>query len=331
MCNFVVYKKSIAYLLRGNNGVNHIKIVIFRKVDIIIRIDFLLRYYYNNKSIIVKEAVTINVVEWKDLYLADYSLFRLAAIDQQWNDGQEFLMLSRTRPTSALLYLKDSRAEYLLPDGRRLSYPQGSLLYFPQGCRYRARFYACGGQYANTQLIEFELRDTEGQPFACSQEIMALIADKIGSFEDSIAELILCYTQLSFSFSAFRAILYDLLTRIARRYQKEAVFSREYFPITPAIRYLLANPYGDTDVASLANMCHVSESCFRNLFKQYSGKTPTRYCLDNRMLRAKQLLENGLYSVAEVAAMVGYRDAGYFTKVFKKETGILPGQYAQLR
>jgi two-component system response regulator YesN len=49
------------------------------------------------------------------------------------------------------------------------------------------------------------------------------------------------------------------------------------------------------------------------------------------MLRAKQLLENGLFSVAEVAAMVGYGDAGYFTKVFKKETGILPGKYGQLR
>ena len=240
-------------------------------------------------------------------------------------------MLSKPRPTSALLYLRECWAEYLLPDGRNLSFPQGSLLYFPQGCRYRARFNACGGQYALTQLLEFELRDTEGQFFACSHEIMPLIADKIGSFENNVAEAILCYKQFSFSFSAFRAILYDLLTRIAMCYQKEAVLSREYFPIVPAIRYLLANPYGDTDVASLAKMCHVSESCFRNLFKQYSGKTPSRYCLDNRILRAKQLLENGLYSVAEGAAMVGYRDAGYFTKVFKKETGILPGQYGQLR
>ncbi|MBQ3530133.1 MAG: helix-turn-helix transcriptional regulator [Oscillospiraceae bacterium] len=273
----------------------------------------------------------MHVIEWKDLYLADYGLFRLAAIDQKWNDGQEFLMLSRTRPTSALLYLKDSRAEYLLPSGKTLSFPQGSLLYFPQGCRYRARFFACGRQYANTQLIEFELRDTEGQPFACSQEIMSLMADKISAFEDSIAEAILCYSQRSFSFGAFRAILYNLLTRIAKRYQTEAVFSREYFPIAPAIRYLIAHPYGDTDIASLAQMCHLSENCFRNLFKQYSGKTPSKYCLDNRMLRAKQLLENGLHSVAEVAAMVGFRDAGYFTKVFKKETGILPGQYGQLR
>ena len=269
----------------------------------------------------------MNVIEWKGLYLADYSLFRLAAIDQHWKDGQEFLMISRPRPTSALLYLKDSRAEYLLLDGRKLSFPKGSLLYFPQGCRYRARFYACGGQYANTQLIEFELRDSEGQPFACSQEIMPLIAENKGALEDSIAEAILCYTQPSFSFGTFRAILYGLLTRIATRYQQEAVFSREFFPIVPAIRYLIAHPYGDIDVASLAKMCHVSESCFRNLFKQYSGKTPSRYCLDNRILRAKQLLENGLFSVAEVAAMVGYRDAGYFTKVFKKETGILPGHY----
>lgn len=273
----------------------------------------------------------MHVVEWKDLYLADYSLFRLVAMNQRWKDGQEFLMLSKTRPTSALLYLKSSRVEYTLPDGRKLSFPQGSLLYLPQGCRYRSRFYAVGGEYAHTQLIEFELRDTEGNPFACSQEIMSLVADQIGAFEDNIAEAILCYTQLLFSFSAFKAILYDLLTRIARHYQKEAGRSREFFPIAPAIRYLLDHPYGDVDVASLANMCHVSESCFRNLFKQYSGKTPTRYCLDNRMLRAKQLLENGLFSVAEVAAMVGYGDAGYFTKVFKKETGILPGKYGQLR
>lgn len=271
----------------------------------------------------------MHVVEWKDLYLADYSLFRLAAMNQRWRDGHEFLMISKMRPTSALLYLKSCRVEYILPDGRTLSFPQGSLLYLPQGCRYRSRFYAVGEQYAHTQLIEFELRDPEGQSFTCSREIMPLIADKIGSFEDSVAEAILCYTQLTFSFGAFKSILYDLLTRIARRYRKEAGRSREFFPIAPAIRYLLDNPYGDVDVTSLAKMCHVSESCFRNLFKQYAGKTLTRYCLDNRMLRAKQLLENGLHSVAEVASLVGYQDAGYFTKVFKKETGVLPRQYAR--
>ena len=271
----------------------------------------------------------MKLVEWKDLYLTDYNIFRFIAIDQKWDNGQEFLMLSKPRPTSALFYLKDSRAEYQLPDGTRLSFPQGSLLYFPQSCRYRVKFFTCHGKNPITQLIEFELRDTEGQTFVCSEKIMVLTTDKIGSFEDSITEAILHYNQPSFPFGAFKSVLYDLLTRIARCYQKEAVLSRKYLSIAPAISYLLAHPYGDIDVVSLAKMCHVSESAFRNLFKQFCGKTPTRYCLDNRMMRAKQLLENGLYSVAEVAEMVGYKDAGYFTKVFKKEIGVLPGKYGR--
>lgn len=271
----------------------------------------------------------MKIVEWKDLYLTDYDLSRLAAMDQHWSNGREFLMLAKPRPTSALLYLKDSRAEYVLENGESLSFPKGTLLYIPQNCRYRTRFYACGGPKAVSQLIEFELRDPEGVPFACSREIMPLIGDASGSFADTIAEAILCCNRFSFSFGAFKSLLYGLLTRIAMHHQMESLYSREYFPIAPAIRHLLTNPCGETDVAALAEMCHVSESCFRSLFKRYSGKTPSRYCLDNRIFRAKQLLESGLYSVAEVASMVGYRDAGYFSKVFKKETGVLPGAYSR--
>ena len=238
-------------------------------------------------------------------------------------------MLSRPRPTSALLFLKDCYAEYVLPNGNTLYFPSGSLLYFPQGCRYHAKFFACTGQVAITQLIEFELCDIKGQPFACSDEIMTLITDKVGSFEQAIAEMILCYEQLYCSFGNFKSALYGLLSRIAMCYQRQAMYSKKYFSILPAIRHLANNPYGDIDIPSLAKLCHVSESCFRNLFKQYSGKTPSRYCLDNRMQKAKQLLENGFYSVGEVALMVGFKDAGYFTKVFKKETGFLPGRYSK--
>lgn len=272
----------------------------------------------------------MKIIEWKNLYFTDYNVCRLAAINQEWHNGQEFSMLSRPRPTCALLFLKDCYAEYLLPNGRTLSFPSGSLLYFPQGCRYRAKFFACTEKQAITQLIEFELRDIEGQPFVCSNEIMPLITDKLSSFEQGIAEMILCYEQLYCSFSTFKAALYGLLSRIAMCYQEQAMYSKKFFPIAPAIRHLANNPYGDIDIPSLAKLCHVSESCFRNLFKQYSGKTPSRYCLDNRIQKAKQLLENGLYSVSETALMVGFKDAGYFTKVFKKETGVLPGQYSKL-
>ena len=54
-----------------------------------------------------------------------------------------------------------------------------------------------------------------------------------------------------------------------------------------------------------------------------------KYLTYVRVEKAKELLETGKYKVHEVAEMVGYQDAGYFTKVFKKETGVLPKQYAR--
>ena len=271
----------------------------------------------------------MRIMEWKDLYLADYNLSRMMAMEQHWSNGREFFMLSKPRPTSALLYLKDCRAEYLLESGATRTFPKGCLLYIPQNCRYQTRFYTCGGQKAISQLVEFELLDPQGQPFACSREVMSLIGDGTGYFADTMEEAIGCYNRFSFSYGTLKALLYGLLSRIAMHHQMETLYSREFFPIAPAIRHLLTNPCGDAEVSALAEMCHVSESCFRNLFKQYSGKTPSKYCLDNRILRAKQLLGSGQYSVAEVSAMVGYRDPGYFCKVFKKETGILPGHYSR--
>ncbi len=122
-------------------------------------------------------------------------------------------------------------------------------------------------------------------------------------------------------------MLYSLIAKIARRHQRENIYSKEFAPIAPAIDFLTKNPYSDVSVAALAEMCHVSECGFRNLFKKYSGKTPSEYCLNNKMKKAKKLLQSNMYSIAEVAEILGYSDAGYFTKVFKKETGVLPSKY----
>ena len=40
-------------------------------------------------------------------------------------------------------------------------------------------------------------------------------------------------------------------------------------------------------------------------------------------------LKSGFYSVAEVSDMLGFKDSGYFNKVFKKHTGITPGKYKE--
>ena len=55
--------------------------------------------------------------------------------------------------------------------------------------------------------------------------------------------------------------------------------------------------------------------------------TLTAYIEGIRMENAKELLKNEGLSIADVAASVGYLDTNYFGKVFKKYSGITPGQY----
>ena len=55
--------------------------------------------------------------------------------------------------------------------------------------------------------------------------------------------------------------------------------------------------------------------------------SPAHYILSLRMVNAQSLLENTDYNIGEIAAIVGYDNPLYFSRVFKKEYGVSPAQY----
>lgn len=66
---------------------------------------------------------------------------------------------------------------------------------------------------------------------------------------------------------------------------------------------------------------------FSRKFKQMTGSTFQSYLADVRMERAKELLSSTGNSIAWVSDHVGFKDPAYFSKVFKKHTGLLPKEY----
>ncbi len=64
------------------------------------------------------------------------------------------------------------------------------------------------------------------------------------------------------------------------------------------------------------------------MFSQEKGESFVDYLTRLRISRAKEMLRSG-QNVKQTAAGVGYSDANYFSRLFKKWEGLSPGDYAQ--
>jgi AraC family transcriptional regulator of arabinose operon len=80
-------------------------------------------------------------------------------------------------------------------------------------------------------------------------------------------------------------------------------------------------------VRDLARQAQMSESGFSHTFKAVAGIPPRRYLIQERIARARELLETTRLSVKEIAAQLGYDDPHYFSRCFRKVTGRPPSAF----
>lgn len=79
----------------------------------------------------------------------------------------------------------------------------------------------------------------------------------------------------------------------------------------------------------VARQVNMSYSWFRKLFKEYTNVSPAQFVLELRLQKAKNMLLNSSLPVKEIAYMIGYDNATYFTALFKKHTGCSPLTYRE--
>ena len=71
---------------------------------------------------------------------------------------------------------------------------------------------------------------------------------------------------------------------------------------------------------------HMSYENFRKQFRKFTGTSPCKYRIEQKMKNAKLMLLSGI-SIKETALLTGYGDAYSFTKQFTHSVGISPGRF----
>lgn len=83
----------------------------------------------------------------------------------------------------------------------------------------------------------------------------------------------------------------------------------------------------ELSMQDVARFMNYSEAYFCKLFKQCFDKNFTSYLTEYRVEQAKKMLQEPAVNIKEVGRAVGYADANYFAKVFKRATGNSPTEY----
>lgn len=212
------------------------------------------------------------------------------------------------RRSYALSLCIDGQITYI-QDGKSYISNRDVAVILPKGGRYTIH----GDKTGEFPVINFDcaefLCDTvtvipvrEGEELLADYEKMK----RIFGFEENRAQL----------FSIFYGILHRLGT------------DRIPYELRAAVRYIRSN-YGDSELtnARLAAECKISEVYFRKLFVKHFKISPKQYVIELRVQKAKQMLTEGVATVAAVSEQCGFTNPYHFSRIFKQHTGSTPSEY----
>ena len=232
---------------------------------------------------------------------------------QHWRKGKKYSRIEVPRHDFEILLVLQGRVDFIF-SGCTLTATDGSVIFLPQGSYYEAIF----SDETDNYIVSFNANVKESWRFPVKLIQRAPI-NCIESFSELVSEsLSLAHTRLR-----SKGLFYLFINSITNTAETENDSHSQL--ITRVIELLHSS---ELSVCEIAKECAVSESSLRHIFKEKTGKTPIEYRLSAKIKKAAYLLESTDLTVCEISDSLGFFDAAYFTKTFKKFFGVTPKQYS---
>ena len=226
---------------------------------------------------------------------------------------------NQSRLSHGFIFKIKGTVEYVF-DGKTVTLHAGEVVFLPKGSSYE---YTTDVPRENRSVVinfEAEMKETELKVYP--------LGDFYGAnyILESFSEL------WNFGGASDRykcmSVFYDFLSYISRIEHLNCEERSKHHVIDPAVEYLKSHIYDSTfKVDKLHHLCGISDTYFRKIFVSRFSMTPQEYVITMRISHAKSILDSGDYeSIGEVARLVGYNDALYFSKAFKKIYGYPPSE-----
>ena len=253
-----------------------------------------------------------------------YTDFNISSISVvvKTKETAEFVFNCESRAYDGFLFVTNGKG-FFEKENIKESLQEGSLILLEKGEKYIVRASEEDFEYITTGykiLPEGALKST-GLPQIWDLNDNPYIANQISEILSVWEERAPIYTLRT------RILCEQLLINLFDLHCKGDNYLKEENRLSPAITYI--NQFYDKPISSktLAELCGMSVSNFRRVFKNELGMLPMEYREKLRIYWSKRLLRSGIFSVSEIALKLGYCDVYHFSKDFKKQTGETPKKY----
>lgn len=124
---------------------------------------------------------------------------------------------------------------------------------------------------------------------------------------------------------------YELIVCLCENIRKNEDAKRENRQFGKQVMEYVQQNYHDPDLNISITALHfgITPSYLSALFKEQTGQNLLEYINQTRVTRVKELLDEGL-NLTEICALTGFRSSGALIRVFKKSTGVTPGQMKKM-
>ena len=134
------------------------------------------------------------------------------------------------------------------------------------------------------------------------------------------------------SYIETQGLLLQLFSRFIKNDSKNSFHSdfNLFKQINQAVDFIHQNLDKHITIGELADICHLSDAYFSRLFLRIMGARPLDYINRKKMESSQLMLITSDDPVEKIALETGIENFSYFNRLFKKYSGITPGEYRRL-
>ncbi len=263
------------------------------------------------------------------LLTENYYLFHSIFIEQFRDHDSIFQTPSNGREGgNGIIFIFSGEIQYYSQKTLLYKAKEGDIVFLPKQNHYWCRFSKGEkNEKCHFGLLNFEILNHSFLTLTLSDTIVVAKLPNALSIRNKFLDAIKLNKRGVVSPAVIKFKALELLTDIATAVSQQNNPSGIYAVIETGLTYLEHHFTENTPIPKLASMCFISETRFRKIVKQYTGFSPAQYRNNLRCNRAKELLNSGLMSLDEIAGELGFYDIAHFYRVFKKTTGMNPGDY----